>query len=200
MKLLLGGAMGLMAGWVAWETLALIQRRCAGIVLGQAFGRGRGEFKVVAVPEMLRLLPDFLELLCLGVSAGLSVEQAWSEALDSLPDGEVKRALAGFDRDRRWSRPRSDAFRGVRDRFNDPQIRMTFALIEYALENGNELVNVLSEQAAAIRQRRALELERRVQTAGLRLLIPIFIFILPAVFAILLAPVVISFAGGGTLF
>jgi hypothetical protein len=45
-----------------------------------------------------------------------------------------------------------------------------------------------------------MEIERRAQTAPLRMMAPVFLFIFPAVLLLLLAPVLLKIASGGPLF
>ena len=189
-----------LSGWLVWESVGLFHWWAARTLLRRAFRR-KGDAGGRLVPrESLKTVPDLLDLLALGVSAGLTVERAWSEAVQVLPAGPLKKVLGSFERNILWGRSRAEAFREVAARLSDPQLRMTFALIEQAMGHGHLLKDVLIDQARAVRQRRWLELERRVQTAGLRLLLPIFLFILPAVFLILLAPLLISFSEGKGFF
>lgn len=193
-----------LSGWVAWETAGAMSRHAAARRLRGAFDPSPSRFARVKrwlnrhalARSALRQFPDFLDLLALGVSAGMTLEASWSSALEALPQGPAKAPLAEFERALRWGRSRSDAFDAVRARLADPPLRMTISLIEQAMRHGVSLRDVLLDQARAIRQRRRLELEARVQTAGLKLLFPIFVFILPAVFLVLFAPLVIRLSHG----
>ncbi len=143
---------------------------------------------------------DFLDLLALALSVGLPPEQAWTSALEYLPPCVLSRELGVFSQALSAGRSRTDAFRELRDRLGEPSAQMTLVLIEHAMERGNMIGDTLHDQASAFRNRRFIEIEREAQQASMKLLFPLFVFILPAVFLILLGPLIIQLSQGLSLF
>lgn len=148
----------------------------------------------------IRTLPDFLELTAMGLSAGLVLESAWAQAVRGLRPGPVKKEL---ERCLEWVRrgeSRVLALREAGRRLVDPRAAMIMALVTQSLERGNDVGPVLLDQARALRSAALVELERRSQTAPLRLLFPVLFFLLPAVFLVLLGPVFVRGRLGLPLF
>lgn len=152
------------------------------------------------ISQCLRHLPDFLDLLSLGLSAGLTLERAWDVALGYLPNSPLLEELVRTQQAWRMGRARRESMEELRVRLQDPALTMVFALLEQALTRGGSLQDVLSTQSQALRKRRLLAIEKRAQTVGLRLLFPIFVFIFPTVFLILFAPLIIRLSQGVSLF
>ncbi len=149
---------------------------------------------------IMKIFPDFLDLLALALSAGLTLDAAWQTAVDALPPSEFADHFRSFSRSIEWGQSRIDAFQDLAKRLPDPRLQMVIALISQSMRRGSVLHDVLIDQANMLRQSRFTEIERRAQTAGLRLLFPIFVFILPTVFLILFAPLLIKLSQGGSLF
>jgi tight adherence protein C len=145
-------------------------------------------------------LPAFLELLSLCLSSGLSLLSAWSTAAGETPEGwlrnEVQRALRFLE----LGRPAPEALSALAQRMGDERVAMALALIAQALARGNAIESLLLNQAASLRRLRMIEAERRAQTAPLRMMLPMFLLIFPAVLLLLLAPVCLRLAQGGRLF
>lgn len=150
--------------------------------------------------EALRTLPDFLELAAMGLSAGLVLEAAWAAALAGLSSGPVRQELGRALELARRGGSKGEAFREAGRRLGEPRVAMVLALVAQSLERGNDAGEVLLDQAAALRAAALAQMERRSQTAPLRLLLPILFFLLPAVFLILLGPVFVRAVHGLPLF
>lgn len=144
----------------------------------------------------LRELPDFLDLMALGVSAGLQIERAWGTALAYAPTGRLTRLLRAWVRTLDAGGSRREAFGDLEQALKQPRLAAVFALIQQSLESGHPVQDVLRDQAAFLREHQFLALEESAQTAGLRLLFPIFLFIFPTVFLVLLAPLAIRYSQG----
>jgi tight adherence protein C len=63
---------------------------------------------------------------------------------------------------------------------------------------GTSLSQALKVYADALRNRRRLRAEAAIAKAGIKMLFPIIIFILPVLFAITLGPAVLTFLGGAS--
>lgn len=195
---------GIAFGAVAWQLVEFFQERMGRrqlLLLVDPERLSPGKWRLffherVHRQDRINMFPDFLDLLGLGLSAGLTLERAWSMGLAKLPEGALKDDLLVYEQVLQWGRSRKEAFQKVSQRLHDSQLVMVMVLIEQAMNQGQALRDVVMSQARALRQSRWIQLERRAHTAGLRLLIPIFVFILPAVFLILFGPLFLSFSNG----
>lgn len=145
-------------------------------------------------------LPEILELLALCLSSGQSLRGAWASTVGSAPAGPLRGELERTTRALELGRSPSEAMSELAARLGEPRAAMALALVAQAMARGNPLEPVLLSQASSLRRLRMLEIERRAQTAPLRMMAPVFGLIFPAVLLLLLAPVLLSLAQGGPLF
>jgi tight adherence protein C len=73
-------------------------------------------------------------------------------------------------------------------------------LMRQTLRRGSPLSDMLIDQVEQWRYAEAMNAERHAQTLSLKLLLPIFLFLLPAVFVVLFAPLLLRFSGGIPIF
>jgi len=73
-------------------------------------------------------------------------------------------------------------------------------LIIQSLKNGSPLEGILTDQAAYFRTSRFLDLEKRAQTAPIRILFPLMLFIFPTLFIVLFGAVAMQMAQKGGAF
>jgi tight adherence protein C len=179
-------ACGIFAGLALWHGSALVPESNA------LSGRDRW--------RCFSDLPEFLELLALCLSSGQSLRPSWSSAVESAPPGALKKELDRASRALELGRPAPAVMADLGARLADPRSAMALALIAQAMARGNPLEPVLLGQAASLRRVRMMDIERRAQTAPLRMMAPVFGLIFPAVLLLLLAPVLLKLAQGGALF
>jgi tight adherence protein C len=87
---------------------------------------------------------------------------------------------------------RSKAFTQLVRRTGIEDIKSLSAMIIQSERFGTSLSQALKVYADALRQRRRLRAESAIAKAGIKMLIPIVLFILPALFLITLGPAMIS--------
>lgn len=141
--------------------------------------------------QRFNLFPDFLDLVAMGLSAGITLQQSWESAIELLEQGALKEAL--------MLSTEAD-FQACADHLNDERLTPTLIIIAQAARRGAPLQDVLYEQANLMRQARFLDIERLAQTASLRILFPLVFFILPSVFIVLLGPLFLTYLHSGSLF
>jgi tight adherence protein C len=189
-------ALGLLAGF----TLADGGRR---IVLALVFGGAAvylpGFFlKRAATNRADKIdseLPHFVDQLAIAIEAGMSFDAALSYLIDAS-DGPLTEELSRVMTELRVGQSRRAALRSFADRIGTENT-VAFANAVLASEQlGSPLASILQAQAADFRHRRQMLAEERAQKAPVKMLFPIAIFILPVLFAIILAP---AFLDGGLL-
>ncbi len=168
--------------------------------LGRATSRKR---TVVPQREGARLnaeLADFLDLMALGISSGLNMENAWALGTHHTRPGLLKKELVWVQDALFLGRPREEAFQELDRRLGQDSLHLFFAILVQSVRAGSRLQNLFHDQASALRRARLFRLERRAQTAPLRLLLPLFLFIFPTIFLILFGPLAIRLSQGVSLF
>lgn len=142
-------------------------------------------------------LPFFTDLLALSTEAGLdfigAIQRIATKAKGSVLATELQIVL----RDVNLGSSRADALRGLSDRLEMSEITSFVAVIVDADQSGVSVSKVLKDQSIQMRLERFVRAEKAGAQASQALLIPIVLFIVPAVFITILGPVVLSFNGGG---
>jgi tight adherence protein C len=194
-----GTACGVAAGLLAWNAAALvdIRRRSA---RARAIWSGPLTAGRIRASEARRTLPDLLDLVRLGLLAGLPPAQAWSRAAAFLPVGSVADHARRVALSVVFGRSFADALSGFAEALPDDDGAGAVRLIAQAVRRGHPVGEPLRRSAEALRSRLLAAAEERAQTAGLRLLVPIFVFLMPTVLIIVFGGLVLQASGGGLFF
>ncbi|MGD0199854.1 MAG: type II secretion system F family protein [Bryobacteraceae bacterium] len=141
--------------------------------------------------ERIRLaLPDVLDLMVVCMEAGLGLDQALTnvsrELLRTYPD--VSQELALVNLEMRAGKRRVDALKNLADRADEPELRKLVATLIQADRFGTSLAEALRTHADFMRVRRRQDAEERAGKVGVKLVFPIFFFILPAMLVVAAGP------------
>jgi tight adherence protein C len=139
-------------------------------------------------------LPDTVDLLGIVLGTGLALDQAMMRVSEEMqyiyPElasefyTVVMQVKAGQDRSR--------AFHQLVRRTGIEDIKSLAAMIIQSERFGTSLAHALKVYAEALRTRRRLRAEATIGKAGIKMLFPVVLFILPALFVITLVPGVLS--------
>jgi len=136
-----------------------------------------------------RSLPFMLDILTLSVEAGLDFMTALQRHVDRAPIDALNEELIRVVREIQVGKTRREALRDMSGRVNFIDLRTVVNALVQADELGVSIGAILRIQADQIRQRRFERAERLAHEAPVKLLFPLLLFIFPAVFLILLGPV-----------
>lgn len=144
--------------------------------------------------EIQRVMPDALDLLCITVEAGLGFDGALSRLVQkshtALSD-EFARVLQEV----RVGRPRREALKDVIARTQVPDLANFISAIIQAEQLGVSVTQVLAVQAEQMRTVRRQRAEEKAAQAPLKMLIPMLLFIFPALCVVILGPLWPQLAG-----
>jgi tight adherence protein C len=145
--------------------------------------------------EITKALPDLLDMLASTVQAGLAFNAALASsqetALGALGE-EIKAVLSEV----RLGRSRSDALKSMASRVRLEQLSTTVTAIVQAERLGSNLANVLEELAEEVRNRRMVRAEEIANLMPTKMVIPMALFMLPALFVMIFGGVVAQYLAG----
>jgi tight adherence protein C len=169
-------------------TVALVVFGCAaGWVLPRSFLAR----KVTARQETLRLsLPDALDLLVVSVEAGLGLDQAIQHVARELHGShpELSEELSLVMLEMRAGKRRQDALRNFGERTGESEIRKLVAILVQNDRFGTSMGESLRTHSDFLRTRRKQDAEERAGKVGVKLVFPIFFFILPSMMIVAAGP------------
>ena len=190
--LLLGLACGVAAGalltrhgqhkvWPVTLSFALF----LGFLLPDTWLGARRRAYVAAVH---RLLPTTIDLLVVAIEAGLTFDKAVAYVVTTM-QGALASELSYYLVQRRLGTSASMALGLVAQRVRDRDVDRFTELVAQSQRHGLPMGTVLSAFAMDLRTRRRQEATERAQVAVVKMLFPMVVFILPAIFIIVLGPV-----------
>jgi len=141
--------------------------------------------------ETLRLsLPDALDLMVISVEAGMGLDQAIQNVSKelSITHRELGEELALVTLEMRAGKRRADALRHLAERTDEPELRKLVAILIQSDRFGTGIGESLRTHSDFMRVRRRQDAEERAGKVGVKLVFPIFFFILPSMLVVSAGP------------
>lgn len=142
--------------------------------------------------EISRILPFAIDLISSAMNAGLDFTSAVRyytalEFQDSLSK-EFNVLLSEIE----LGKSKSEALRNMMDRVKSDEFSRFVSAIAYSLESGAAIIDVMQIQADEVRRLRFVRLENENAKVPSKMLVPIILCIVPAVFITVLVPIILS--------
>ena len=142
-------------------------------------------------------LPFFIDLLALSTEAGLDFIGSIQRVVEKAQGSALGDELAGVLKDLKLGSSRADALRKMADRLDISEVTSFVVVLIDADSTGASIAKILKQQSAQMRIERFTRAEKAGARASQLILVPMMLFILPAVFIMVFGPVVIKFFSGG---
>jgi tight adherence protein C len=144
--------------------------------------------------RLRRAIPDSLDLLVVCVEAGVSLDAAIMRVAREMAilHADLANELLIVHRRVNAGISREQALRGLWERTGVEDLRGLAANMIQCEKWGTSIATVLRVYAEALRRKRKQLAEKRAATAPLKMMIPLTIFIFPAIFVVLLGPAMLS--------
>ncbi len=139
-------------------------------------------------------LPFVMDLLTLSVEAGTDFMSAIQRIIDRRTLDPMGEELIRVLREIQLGKTRREALRDMARRIDQADVRAVLQALVQADELGVGLGGILRIQSVQIRNKRFERAEKLANEAPVKLLFPLIAFIFPAVFLILLGPILVSMA------
>jgi tight adherence protein C len=157
-----------------------------GFLLGRLVSRRQVRLK--------RSLPDSLDLMVVCVEAGLGLDQAIASVSKELhiAHPEICEELTLVTLEMRAGTRRLDALRNVADRTGVSEIKKLVGVLVQSDRFGTGIGEALRMHSDYMRIQRRQEAEEKANKVAVKLVFPIFFFILPAIVLIAVGPAVLQ--------
>jgi tight adherence protein C len=139
--------------------------------------------------EILKFLPDAIDILAISVEAG----QGFDGALSSLSARKTNALTYEFDRFRveiQAGKGRREAFRDLAMRAGVEDLSIFVAAMIQADQLGIGITQVLRTQSEELRIKRRQRAEEKARQAPIKMLFPLIFLMFPALFIVILGPAV----------
>jgi tight adherence protein C len=163
----------------------------SGCAAGWILPRFMLEKKVTKRQDILRLsLPDMLDLLVVSVEAGLGLDQAIQHVAHELQVShpQLSEEMSLVTLEMRAGKRRSDALRNLTERTGEPEMAKLVAILIQNDRFGTSMGESLRTHSDFLRTKRRQEAEERAGKVGVKLVFPIFFFILPSMLVVAAGP------------
>ena len=135
-------------------------------------------------------LPDALDLLVVSVEAGLGLDQAIQHVARELQVShpQLSEEMSLVTLEMRAGKRRSEALRNFAERTGEPEVRKLVAILIQNDRFGTSMGESLRNHSDFLRVKRRQEAEERAGKVGVKLVFPIFFFILPSMLIVAAGP------------
>ncbi|MGZ3782184.1 MAG: type II secretion system F family protein [Pseudobdellovibrionaceae bacterium] len=175
--------------------LVLLGMGLIGFYLPQIHSKGQKKKRELSVRADL---PFFIDLLALSVEAGLDFFSAIQKIVDKAQgtDSVLADELGTVLKDIKIGASKTQALKDMAERLDMNEITSFVAVLIDAEASGASISQVLKDQSVQMRLERFVRAEKAGAQASQTILIPLMVFILPAVFIMVFGPVAVSFMYG----
>jgi tight adherence protein C len=145
------------------------------------------EYMVSKRQELIKFgLPDALDLLVVAVEAGMGLDQAMQVVSRELrhTHRDIADEFGLVNLEMRAGESRAGALRHLAERTGEPGVRQLVGILIQADRFGTSTAEALRTHSDFMRIKRRQEAEERANKVGVKLVFPIFFFILPAMLVV----------------
>ena len=189
--ILLGLLLGQTSGYHGFGLLRMVVILAAmGVVAPVAWLRRKQDERQASIK---RDLPDVLDLLAISVEAGVGFEGA-VEVVTRHFSGPLATEFARTLQEMELGLPRREALQNLKRRTDVSELSNFVLILVQADSLGMPIGRVLRTQAVEMRLKRKAWARERAARLPVKILLPLTVFILPALFVVILGPAAISIA------
>jgi tight adherence protein C len=145
-----------------------------------------------ASARCLREMPELLDVVTLGLTAGLSFDASLEMYCANCDTALARRFVLAM---RTWQlgiRGRAETLDELADELGSSALRRFSGAVAEALEFGIPLADMLTRQADVIREEQRMQMEERIEKVPVKMLVPLGALIVPAMLLAILGPLLSS--------
>lgn len=147
--------------------------------------------------EIIKALPDALDLLTICVEAGLGFDAAMSKVAEKW-NNELSIAFTKTVQEMQLGKLRREALRNMANSMDVPDVTSFVAAIIQADTLGVSMAKVMRIQSDTMRLKRRQRAEEKARQAPIKMMFPLVFFIFPTILIVLLGPAIIQLKSVGS--
>jgi tight adherence protein C len=175
--------------------------RLAGATLGVLIGFRLPDYilsrQIKRRQKQLRLaLPDALDLIVVCAEAGLTIDRSFRNVASQLAiaHSQLSDEFGLVTAEINAGLRRKDAMENLAARTQEPEIQKFVGVLSQADRFGTSMADALRTHAAYLRDNRRQDAEEKANKVGVKLIFPIFFFIMPCMLLVTMGPAAITIA------
>ncbi len=141
--------------------------------------------------NILKALPDALDLLTICVEAGLGFDSAMGKVYEKW-DNELATAFGRVLQEIQLGKLRREALRSMAQNMDVPDVTSFTAAIIQADQLGVSIAKILRIQSDQMRVKRRQRAQEKAHQAPVKMLIPMVFLIFPSIWIVLLGPAIVQ--------
>jgi tight adherence protein C len=145
--------------------------------------------------EVRRAMPFVVDLLALSTEAGLDFMGAMQKVVEKAKPSPLIQELEMLLKEVKVGSSRAEAMRNMAWRIDIMEVNSFVAVLISADEMGASIGKILRQQSEQIRHERFIRAEKAGAKATQMVLLPMMIFIMPAIFIIIFGPFILGMRG-----
>ena len=145
--------------------------------------------------EIIMAMPFCVDMLALSVEAGLDFIAAMTKVIEKAKKTALSEEFELMIKEIRIGASRAEALRNLSWRIDLIQISSFCATLIAADSVGASIGPILKSLSGEIRQKKSSDVEKAGATAATKILFPMLFLIVPAVFIVVAAPIVLELVG-----
>jgi tight adherence protein C len=138
-------------------------------------------------------LPFVLDMLTLSVEAGLEFTAGVMKIVSKMEPSALREELTIFLREMQFGRSRKEALRALADRVQIQQLNSFVSALIQAADMGSSIGGALRTQSEIMMAERFVLAEKKGAEASQKMLLPMVLFVIPAVMLVILGPLLVNF-------
>ena len=197
------GVVGLLLASLVGSTLVMIPIMIVGALTGAAIGFAMPQVVLQsrakqAIRDIVKELPDTLDLLSMATAVGMSIPQALSATYSFLPEGPMREELGVVKSELAAGVTFAETMTGFAERVPNPSIRAFARMLTDCVADGKDRTEYLRREAQGLRDRQLTVIEAKAgkaEAASMALVALTTLFVAPIPFLVPLLPAISQ--GGG---
>lgn len=146
--------------------------------------------------EIIKALPDALDLLTICIEAGLGFDASMQKVAEKW-DNELSRAFQRTVQEMQLGKLRREALRSMADSMDVADMTTFVAAIVQADQLGVSMAKVMRIQSDTMRQKRRQRAEEKARQAPVKMMLPLVFLIFPTILIVLLGPAILLIMDSG---